>query len=823
MPQKQKTAPDMSPSRKKPNGQTASEPFNLATSPLTREQILNDYRLGWESRQTSLIGRREVMGGKAKFGIFGDGKELPQLALAHAFRKGDFRSGYYRDQTLMFALGATTIQQFFAQLYAHADPQHDPASAGRQMNAHFATPTLHPDGSWRTLTEQYNTAADVSPTSSQMPRLTGLAYASKLYRHLPELAPFTQFSQHGEEIAWGIIGNASCAEGMFWETVNALGVLQCPAVISIWDDGYGISVTNDVQVTKNNVGELLKGFARVGDGPGYQLFTVRGWDYPALVKTYLEVERVTRRAHVPALIHVIEVTQPQGHSTSGSHERYKSPERLAWEEEFDGLRKMRQWMLDHHLATPEELDAIAHHARAHVETVRAQAWEAYQEPIKAEMQELGDILDEIPLPLQHRPEIETIKKDLLAKQTPIRRDLMVAAKHILLHLREEPEAVRSILLEWKNQYQTRNQTRYSSHLFSQSPEAVHHLTEVKPVFSAKSPIVQGYQIMNACFDAMLARDPRVIAFGEDVGKIGDVNQGFAGLQTKYGDLRVTDTGIREVTIIGQAIGMAMRGLRPLAEIQYLDYLLYALQILSDDLATLQWRTRGGQKAPVILRTRGHRLEGVWHAGSPMAGIIHLVRGMHVFVPRDMTRAAGFYNTLLLSDEPGLVVEVLNGYRLRERLPDNVGEFRIPAGVPEVIRTGRDITLVTYGACCRIVLEAAETLAKVGIEAEVIDVQSLLPFDIHGKIVESLQKTNRILFIDEDVPGGTTAYMMQEVLEKQNGYAWLDAEPHTLSARVHRPAYGTDGNYWSKPNAEEVFEAVYQIMHDSDPKSFPLFF
>ncbi len=822
MPQKQKTA-SVSPTSASPNGQSAPVKFTLDTFPLPREQIINDYRLACESRQTSLIGRREVMGGKAKFGIFGDGKEIPQLAMAHAFRKGDHRSGYYRDQTLMFALGISTIQQFFAQLYAHADATHDPFSAGRQMDAHFATHYIRPDGSWNPLADMYNTSSDVSPTGSQMPRLTGLAYASKLFRHLPDLHLLTQFSRNGDEIAWGTIGNASCAEGMFWETVNAIGVLQCPAVISIWDDGYGISVPNAFSVTRGNVGELLKGFARDKTTSGYEIFTVRGWDYVNLVKTYLTAERVARREHVPVLIHVIEVTQPQGHSTSGSHERYKSPERLHWEEEFDGVTRMRKWLLDNHLATETELQAIENDARLHVETTRAQAWEAYQEPIKAEIQEFLDILDEMPHAVQHHLEIDSIKKDLHAKQFSIRRDLMVAAKQVLMHLRAEPASVRSILIDWKNQHDTQNQTRYSSHLFSESPEAILRVPEIKPVYTSHSPTVQGYQIMNACFDAMLARDPRVIAFGEDVGKIGDVNQGFAGLQAKYGELRVTDTGIRETTILGQAIGMAMRGLRPIAEIQYLDYILYALQIMSDDLATLQWRTRGGQKAPVIIRTRGHRLEGVWHSGSPMAGIIHLVRGIHVFVPRDMTRAAGFYNTLLQSDEPGLVVEVLNGYRLRERLPDNVGEFRIPAGVPEIIRAGRDVTLVTYGASCRIALEAADLLEKVGIEVEIIDVQSLLPFDIHGKISESLKKTNRVVFLDEDVPGGTTAYMMQEVLEKQGGFAWLDSAPMTISAQAHRPAYGSDGNYWSKPNTEGVFEAIYQMIHESDPQQFPIFF
>ena len=818
MPQKQKTT-----TSKSPNGHSSVEPFDLDQFPLTREQILNDYRLAWESRQTSLIGRREVMGGKAKFGIFGDGKELPQLALAHAFQKGDHRSGYYRDQTWMFALGLATIQQFFAQLYAHADALHDPFSAGRQMNAHFASRYVNAEGRWNPRADQYNTTSDVSPTGSQMPRLVGLAYASKLFRSLPELHALTQFSLNGNEIAWGTIGNATCAEGMFWEALNAIGVLQCPAVLSIWDDGYGISVTNEYAVTKGNVGELLKGFVRDGATSGFDLYTVRGWDYPRLVETYLHAGEVTRREHVPALVHVTEVTQPQGHSTSGSHERYKSPERLAWEEEYDGLCQMRLWMLATGLATAEELETIENNARLQVEAIRATAWEAYQEPIRAEVREFIDILEEMPIPAQHRPEIEYLKKDLSAKQIPIRRDLMVAVHQVLLRLREEPAPARALLIEWKNKQQAANQARYSSHLYSQSAQSIFHIPETQPVYSANSPTVQGYQIMNACFDAILARDPRVIAFGEDLGKIGDVNQGFAGLQAKYGDLRVTDTGIRETTIIGQAIGLAMRGLRPIAEVQYLDYLLYCLQILSDDLATLQWRTHGSQKAPVIIRTRGHRLEGIWHSGSPMAGIIHLLRGIHIFVPRDMTRAAGFYNTLLQSDEPGLVVEVLNGYRLRERLPDNVSEFTLPAGVPEILREGNDVTLVTYGACCRIVLEAAELLKKVGVDVEIIDVQSLLPFDIHGRIVSSIQKTNRVVFVDEDVPGGTTAYMMQEVLEKQGGFAWLDSKPRTLSAHPHRPAYGSDGNYWSKPNMEDVFRIVYDLMNEVSPSQYPMFY
>lgn len=792
--------------------------------PLRREEIVADYRLAYQSRQASLIGRREVMSGKAKFGIFGDGKEVAQIAMAKAFRKGDFRAGYYRDQTFMFAIGASSIQEFFAQLYAHADEQADPASAGRQMNAHFATRLLNPDGSWKNLTEMYNTSADLSPTGSQMPRLVGLGYASRLYRELKELKQFTQFSINGNEVAFGTIGNASCAEGMFWEAVNAIGVLKAPVVLSIWDDNYGISVTNEHQHTKGDVGALLAGFQREpGTREGYDLYVVRGWDYPQLVRVYLQAAQTAREEHVPAIIHVTEMTQPQGHSTSGSHERYKSPERLAWEREYDPIRQMRLWMVAQGIATEAELDALEEQSRLEVEEIRAAAWQAYQQPIREEIQEFIDIVDEIPIPPARKKEIEAIKNELLRKQTSLRNDIMVAARKVLFALREHDIPAKQVLIAWKEQKRAENRARYGSHLLSASSRSALRVAEVKPAYSADSPNVYGYQIMNACFDAILARDPRVIAFGEDVGRIGDVNQGFAGLQKKYGQLRVSDTGIRETTIIGQAIGLALRGLRPIAEIQYLDYLLYGLQIMSDDLATLHWRTKGGQKAPVIIRTRGHRLEGVWHSGSLMAGIIHLVRGIHVLVPRDMTRAAGFYNTLLQSDDPGLIVEVLNGYRRRERLPDNIAEFTVPIGVPEILRQGADVTVVTYGALCRIVMEAANLLEQAGVDVEVIDVQSLLPFDIHGMIGKSLQKTNRIVFVDEDVPGGTTAYMMQEVLEKQGGYYWLDSAPRTLSAQPHRPAYGSDGNYFSKPNVEDVIEAVYGVMHETAPSKFPIFY
>lgn len=790
--------------------------------PLEKEEIIKDYRLAYQSRQASLIGRREVLSGKAKFGIFGDGKELANIAIARAFQKGDWRSGYYRDQTWMFMLGVMNIQEFFAQLYAHADVHHESNTAGRSMNAHFANRFLNPDGSWRNQTESYNSAADVSPTGTQMPRTVGLAYASVLYRNLESLRQFPQFSRDGNEIVFASIGNASTAEGLFWESINAIGVLQAPAVITVYDDGYGISVPNQFQMVKENIYSILQGFQRdpcleEDCERGYDLYQVRGWDYPALVETYASAAEIARQYHIPQLVHVIELTQPQGHSTSGSHERYKSPERLQWEREYDCLRKMREWIIEEHIATEAELVAMEKEDQATVEQVRKLAWEAYLSPILEERGQVMDMLDEIAGTSSHGSTLEQIKSRLAALPAPFRRDVHSAVHEALRVLRQEPNPVKQVLVDWKNKQDTINDERYGSHLYAGKAQTIR---EIKPVYSSSSPTVMGFEIMNAAFDAILGRDPRVIAFGEDVGYLGDVNQGFKGMQEKYGALRVTDTGIREATILGQAIGMAMRGLRPICEIQYLDYLLYALQVIADDLANLHWRTAGGQAAPVIIRTRGHRLEGIWHAGSPMAGIINLVRGIHVLVPRDMTRAAGFYNTILKADEPAVIVEVLNGYRVKERLPDNIGEFTVPLGVPEVLREGSDVTVVTYGACCRIALDAAEKLNSVGISIEVIDVQSLLPFDLHGKIVESLKKTNRILFLDEDVPGGTTAYMMQEVIEKQGGYYHLDSPPRTLSGKPHRPAYGSDGDYWSKPNAETVFDAVYALMHEVDPQRYP---
>jgi len=786
--------------------------------PLEREEIIKDYRLAYQSRQASLIGRREVLSGKAKFGIFGDGKELANLAIAHAFQKGDWRSGYYRDQTWMFMLNSMSIQEFFAQLYAHADLEHEPSTGGRSMNAHFGSRFIKSDGSWRNQMEMYNVVGDVSPTAAQMPRAVGLAYASVVYRGVEQLNHSKEFSNNGNEVAWATIGNASTAEGLFWESVNAIGVLKAPAVITIYDDGYGISVSNQYQMVKGNIGELLEGFQRTPDSNnGFDLYRVKAWDYPALLETFQAAAENARNEHIPALVHVYDVTQPQGHSTSGSHERYKSPERLRFEEEFDCVRKMKEWMLAQKIATEKDFVEWESDDYEIVESVRKRAWDAYLAPILDERNTVMDMLDEIASTSNQASALNLIRDRLAALPAPLRRDVHSATHEALRILRLESNPTKEILTHWKNATDALNIDRYGSHLYNGTAVAV---KEIKPTYSDASPTMMGFEIMNAAFDAILGRDPRVIAFGEDVGFLGDVNQGFKGMQEKYGVLRVTDTGIREATILGQAIGMAMRGLRPICEIQYLDYLLYALQTMSDDLATLHWRTVGGQSAPVIVRTRGHRLEGIWHSGSPMAGIIHLVRGVNVLVPRDMTRAAGFYNTLLKADEPAVIVEVLNGYRVKERLPDNIGEFTVPLGMPEVIREGSDVTVVTYGACCRIVLDAADKLSKTGIEIEVIDVQSLLPFDIRGNIVGSLKKTNRILFVDEDVPGGTTAYMLQEVIEKQGGYFYLDSPAKTLSGKAHRPAYGSDGDYWSKPSAETVFDAVYEMMHEVDPSAYP---
>lgn len=792
----------------------------------TRESIIDDYRIAWRSRQASLIGRREVLTGKAKFGIFGDGKEVAQLAMARAFRKGDWRSGYYRDQTFIVASGIGTLDELFAQLYAHADIEHDPWSGGRSMNAHFASRLLNPDGSFRSQFDAYNTSADVSPTGSQMPRLVGLAYASKLYRELEELKAMTQFSRNGDEVAWGTIGNASCAEGMFWESINAAGVLQVPMLLSIWDDNFGISVPNEFQITKGHISELLKGFQRdPKQKQGFDIYIVHGWDYPALCETFIAAASIVRMEHVPAIIHVDEMTQPQGHSTSGSHERYKTKERLDWETEFDCIRKMREWMIGQGLASAEELDGLENEDLRLVREAQRRAWTAYRAPIDDEVKAVLGFIEQLSSIVADRAEIDAIKSELQRNQAPYRRDAMRALTSALVAARSamvEHGDIVNRIAEWRRDRDFAIGALYDDELYSSGVDAALNVREVKAAYAGDPPEQNGSEIINACFDAALQRYPNLIVLGEDVGKLGDVNQGCAGLQEKYGLYRVSDTGIRECTIVGQAIGMALRGLRPVAEIQYLDYILYAIQILSDDLATTRWRTRGGQKCPVIIRTRGHRLEGVWHSGSPMSGIINLVRGMRVCVPRNMTQAAGFYNTLLRSDDPAIVVEVLNGYRVKEKLPSNIADFTIPLGVPEVMRKGKDVTLVSYGATLRIVLDAADLLAVTGIDAEVIDVQTLLPFDVRGVIVESLKKTSRVAFIDEDVPGGATAFMMQNVLERDLGYDFLDSEPRTISAKEHRPAYGSDGDYWSKPNRETIFEVVYDLLHEAMPRKYPRF-
>lgn len=783
-----------------------------------KNEILTDYKTAVTSRECSLLGRKEVLTGKAKFGIFGDGKEVPQLALAKAFENGDFRSGYYRDQTFMMAIGELTIQQFFAGLYGHPDLNHDPMSAGRQMGGHFATHSLDENGDWKDLTQQKNSSADISPTAGQMPRLLGLAQASKIYRNVSVLPKKNKFSDGGNEIAWGTIGNASTSEGLFFETINAAGVLQVPMVMSVWDDEYGISVHARYQTTKENISEILKGFQRTSEQPGYEIITVMGWDYPALIAAYQQASAIAREEHVPVLIHVRELTQPQGHSTSGSHERYKSKERLAWEAEYDCLVQMRQWMIANQIATPDELTEMETTLKKEVNEGKKAAWAAYVEPMKKEQSELIQVLETIAAQSVNRVFIQKYIEDLKNSKEPIRKELLVTARKVLRMIMGESS--QATLASWIQNYISKVQPRYSSHLFSESASNVKNIPGIAPEYAEEAEEVDGRVILRDNFDTLFSKYPEVLIFGEDSGNIGDVNQGLEGLQEKYGELRVADAGIREATILGQGIGMAMRGLRPIAEIQYLDYLLYALQIMSDDLSTLQYRTRGRQKAPLIIRTRGHRLEGIWHSGSPMGMILHALRGIHILVPRNMTKAAGFYNTLLEADEPALIVECLNGYRLKEKMPSNLGAFKTPIGVIEILKKGSDITIVSYGSTLRLIEQAANELLQMGIDCEIIDVQSLLPFDVNNDIVKSLQKTNRLLVVDEDVPGGASAFILQQILEDQNGYEFLDSKPQTLAAQHHRPAYGTDGDYFSKPSAEDIFEKVYAMMHECNPGEYP---
>ena len=784
-----------------------------------KAEVINDYKLVVTSRECSLLGRREVLTGKAKFGIFGDGKEVPQIAWAKAFENGDFRSGYYRDQTFMMAIGELTIEQFFAGLYANTDLKEEPMSAGRQMGGHFATHSLDDNGNWKNLTEQKNSSADISPTAGQMPRLLGLAQASKVYRNVGGIDT-TNFSKKGNEIAWGTIGNASTSEGLFFETINAAGVLQVPMIISIWDDEYGISVHARHQTTKENISEILKGFQREDDTNGYEIFRVNGWNYPELIDTYQRAAQLSRKEHVPVMIHVQELTQPQGHSTSGSHERYKNEARLAWEAEYDCNAQMRLWMIANNIATDEELTTLEREIKKAVRDGKKAAWSAFINPIKSEKQDVITLLEKVAASSTNGVFITKVKNDLNSIDDLLRKDLLAAARKALRYVISEDSIEKTELQNWINNYINTIQPKYSSHLHSESNLKATNQTEVLPTYANDAKDVDGRVILRDNFESIFNTYPEALIFGEDAGHIGDVNQGLEGLQEKFGELRVSDTGIREATILGQGIGMAMRGLRPIAEIQYLDYILYALQIMSDDLATLQYRTKGRQKAPLIVRTRGHRLEGIWHSGSQMGGVLNLIRGVHVLVPRNMTKAAGFYNTLLESDEPALIVECLNGYRLKEKMPNNIGEFRTPIGVVETIKEGDDITLVSYGSTLRLVEQAAKELLEVGIDAEVIDIQSLLPFDLNHDIVKSIAKTNRVMVIDEDVKGGASAYILDQLLNEQNAFQYLDSQPKTLAAKPHRPAYGSDGYYFSKPSTEDIFEAAYDVMHELNPVDYP---
>ena len=785
-----------------------------------KAEVLNDYKIAVTSRECSLLGRREVLTGKAKFGIFGDGKEVPQLAWAKVFKEGDWRSGYYRDQTFMMAIGKLTIQQFFAGLYGHTDIKAEPMSAGRQMGGHFATHSLNEDGTWKDLTKQKNSSPDISPTAGQMPRLVGLAQASKIYRNVKELEGFKTFSDKGNEVAWGTIGNASTSEGLFWESVNAAGVMQIPMVINVWDDEYGISVHAKYQTTKENISEILKGFQRTKEENGYEIIRVQGWDYPSLIEAYEKASKISREEHVPVLIHVNELTQPQGHSTSGSQERYKNKERLNWEKEYDCNVKMREWILANNLATENDLVVLEKDIKKEVREGKSAAWKAFLAPQIQEKTEVLTLINNVSEKSINKVFIDKIATTLFDEKIPLRGEIIGAARKTLRYLIGENTVEKKQLQDWIENYFKIIEPKFSAHLYSEAIENAKTISEIKPIYNENTEEVDGRILLRDNFDNILTQYPEVYIFGEDSGKIGDVNQGLEGLQDKFSENRVADTGIREATILGQGIGMSMRGLRPIAEIQYLDYILYCLQIMSDDLATVRYRSNGMQKAPLIVRTRGHRLEGIWHSGSQMGGLVHLLRGIYILVPRNMTKAVGFYNTLLKTDEPAIVIECLNGYRLKEKMPSNLTEIRTPIGVVETVKEGSDITIVSYGSTLRIVQEAAKELQQVSIDAEVIDIQSILPLDLNHDLVKSVAKTNRLLVVDEDVPGGASAYILNEILDIQNGYQHLDSKPQALTAKQHRPAYGTDGDYFSKPSEEDIFEKVYEMMHEADPNSHP---
>ena len=789
---------------------------------ISKKEILKDYYLINESRQLSLLGRKEVFMGRAKFGVFGDGKELAQIAMSKVFENGDIRSGYYRDQTFMMAIDQLTSNQFFSQLYSHTDITKDPHSAGRQMNCHFATRMLNDSGEWKTLTDIKNSTSDISCVAGQMPRLIGLAYASKLYRNNSSLSNEQNFSINGNEVAFGTIGDAGTSEGHFWEAMNAAGVLQIPLVMSIWDDGYGISVPSEYHTTRNDLSKVLSGFQRSNKNEkGFELFQVNGWDYVDLIKTYRKAIFYARNEHVPCIIHVKDVTQPQGHTTSGSHERYKSKKRLKWEDDFCCIKKMKEWIIKNNIADLDELNDIEISAASNSKKSRNSAWKSYRKDINEDLQDANAIITRV---AQNSPknkkEIISVRNDLNNIIQPLKSDIQKSLKYVQRIIRSENNIAKNYLINLISEKSKKYFNEYSSHLYSQSKYSALYIEEVVPTYSKTPNIIDGREVINKYFDGIFKNNPLVFAVGEDVGLIGGVNQGFAGIQKKYGKLRITDTGIREASIIGQGVGAAMRGLRPIVEIQYLDYVYWAIQTLSDDLSTLQYRTKGGQKAPVIIRTRGHRLEGIWHSGSPMGTLINSLRGIYILTPRNFVEACGMYNTLLDSDEPGLMIEPLNSYRLKENLPTNLDKIRVEFGVPHILKEGNDITIVTYGSMCKIVMETSDQLEKVGISCEIIDVRTLLPFDKNKTIVESVKKTNRILFADEDVSGGASAFMMQNVLERQNGYYYLDSKPLSITSMDHRPAYSTDGDYFSKPNCETIFEKIYKVFNELDSRSYP---